>query len=430
MHADVPAVKTTPSDEFFLARQPILGRDQKLFAYELLFRAAGEHEDANITDSAAATAAVISHASQLGMQQVVGEQLAFVNVDASVLLSDFVRFLPANKVILEILETVKPTPELLARVVELKGAGFKFALDDVIAFSPDVDALVALVDIIKVDVQGVARADLSNLTRALRRPQKKLLAEKVETQEEFNLCLELGFDYFQGYHFARPHMLSGKKIAPSEMAILGLLDLLKSRADDHAIETAVKRNALISLNLLRLVNSRAARPGQRIESLAQALTLLGRRQLQRWLQILLYTAPDATMEFKSPLLQMASTRGKLLELMSLKVTPNDPAAADTAFTVGIMSLTEAMLSVPMHDILENVDVATDVRAALIDRAGTFGQMLRVAEVLENAVTGRPLNAALKKLGLTVKEMREIELTAFEWVQELSHEVHSPVLLAE
>jgi EAL and modified HD-GYP domain-containing signal transduction protein len=421
MHADVSAIKTPPSDEFFLARQPILGRDQNLFAYELLFRAAGEHEDANITDSAAATAAVISNASQLGMQQVVGEQLAFLNVDETVLLSDFVHFLPPHQVILEILETVKPTPALLARVVELKLHGFKFALDDVVAFSPDVDALVALVDIIKVDIQGVDRADLGSLTRALRRPQKKLLAEKVETQEEFSLCLELGFDYFQGYHFARPHMLSGRQIAPSGVVILGLLDLLKSQADDRAIETAVKRDALISLNLLRLVNSRAARPGQRIDSLAQALQLLGRRQLQRWLQILLYTAPGATVELKSPLLQMASTRGKLLELMSLKVTPNDPAAADTAFTVGIMSLTDAMLSVPMRDILANVDVAEEVRAALIDHAGTFGHMLRVAEVLENAVVGRPLSAALRKLGLTVKEVRDIELAAFEWVQELAVE---------
>ena len=421
MHADVPAVKTTPSDEFFLARQPILGRDQNLFAYELLFRAAGEHEDANITDSAAATAAVISHASQLGMEQVVGEQMAFVNVDEFVLHSDFVHFLSPHKVILEILETVKPTPALLARVVALKELGFKFALDDVIAFSPDVDSLVQLVDIIKVDIQGVAPAALASLTHALRRPQKKLLAEKVETQEEFNLCLALGFDYFQGYHFARPSMLSGKKIAPSSVAVLALLDLLKSQADDRTVETAVKRDALISLNLLRLVNSRAARPGQRIESLAQALQLLGRRELQRWLQILVYAEPGATVELKSPLLQLASTRGKLLELMSLKVAPGDAAAADTAFTVGIMSLTEAMLSVPMVDILENVDVADDVRSALIERTGKLGQMLRVAEVLEHEVELRPLNAALKKLGLTFKEIRDIELAAFNWVRELAVE---------
>jgi EAL and modified HD-GYP domain-containing signal transduction protein len=421
MHADVPAVKSMPSDEFFLARQPILGRDQNLFAYELLFRAAGEHEDANITDSVAATAAVISHASQLGMEQVVGGQMAFVNVDEVVLLSDFVSFLSPHKVILEILETVKPTPRLLARVVELKRMGFKFALDDVVAFSPDVDSLVALVDIIKVDIQGVEKADLASLTQSLRRPQKKLLAEKVETQEEFNICLELGFDYFQGYYFARPSMLSGKKIAPSTVAILALLDLLKSQADDRTVETAVKRDALISLNLLRLVNSRAARPGQRIESLAQALQLLGRRELQRWLQILVYAEPGATVELSSPLLQLASTRGKLLELMSLRVAPQDAAAADTAFTVGIMSLTEAMLSVPMSDVLENVDVAEDVRTALIERSGPLGQMLRIAEMLEHAVELRPLNAALRKLGLTVKEIRDIELTAFNWVRELAVE---------
>jgi EAL and modified HD-GYP domain-containing signal transduction protein len=118
MHAVATAATSTPSDEFFLARQPILGRDQKLVAFELLFRAAPEHEDAQLTDYAAATAAVISHASQLGMRQVVGEQVAFVNVDEVVLMSDFVRFLPPDKVILEILETVRPTAALLARVRE------------------------------------------------------------------------------------------------------------------------------------------------------------------------------------------------------------------------------------------------------------------------------------------------------------------------
>jgi EAL and modified HD-GYP domain-containing signal transduction protein len=147
-----------PSDEFFLARQPILGRDQKLVAFELLFRAAPEHEDAQLTDYAAATATVISHASQLGMEQVVGEQLAFVNVDEVVLMSDFVRFLPPDRVILEILETVQPTDEVLARVRELKELGFKFALDDVIGHSEQVSKLIDLVDVIKVDLKGVSAA--------------------------------------------------------------------------------------------------------------------------------------------------------------------------------------------------------------------------------------------------------------------------------
>jgi len=421
MHAEATAAASVPSNDFFLARQPILGRDQHLVAFELLFRAAGEDDDAKLTDNAAATAAVISHASQLGMEQVVGERLAFVNVDEVVLMSDFVRFLPPHKVILEILETVKPTRQLLARVAELKELGFKFAVDDVVEHSPELDRLVGLVDVIKVDVKLTPRAELEQLVASLKSTGKKLLAEKVETLDEFRLCMDLGFEYFQGYYFARPVILSGKKITPSEMAILHLLELVSSDADAQVIETAVKRDALISLNLLRLVNSRAA-PGPQIESLSQALSQLGRRQLQRWLQILLYTTAGGV-ELASPLLQLATTRGKLLELMTLAKNPHDAARADRAFTVGIMSLADALFSIPMQDILDHVEVADDVRAALLDREGDFGTMLRIAELLEAAEGGCKLYNALRRLGLTVAQIREIELKAFDWVREMTHEVH-------
>ncbi|MGJ9417539.1 EAL and HDOD domain-containing protein [Massilia sp. CMS3.1] len=422
MLAEVRALSTTmPSDEFFLARQPILGRDQHLVAYELLFRAAGEHDDARLTDGAAATAAVISHASQLGLEQVVGNKLAFVNVDEDVLMADYVRFLPPNKVILEILETVKPTEPLLARVAELKRLGFKFALDDVVHHSEEVDKLLDLVDVVKVDLQGVTPDVLGHLAISLRKSGKKLLAEKVETQQEFRLCMELGFDFFQGYYFARPVILSGRKITPSEMVILYLLELINSDADDAMIETAVKRDPLISLNLLRLVNGRAAGPDSRIESVAEALTQLGRKQLRRWLQILMFAAPGSKVELNSPLLQLATTRGKLLELMSLQVRPGDVIGAERAFTAGIMSLADALFSMPMADILDNVELAADVRAALLARTGDLGAMLNLVERLEKADTGRQFTGALRKLDLTSKQVREIELAAFNWVRELVHD---------
>ena len=422
MSIDAATQLSLPFDDFFLARQPILGRDQHLVAFELLFRTAGSNE-ANVTDDAAATAAVIAHASQLGMEQVVGPQLAFVNVNAVALMSDYVRFLPADKVILEILETVKATPELLARVIELKALGFKFALDDVVAESDDVRALVGLVDVIKIDVKGVAPARLPALTRSLRRQNKKLLAEKVETVEEFRQCLELGFEYFQGFYFARPAILSGKKIAPSEFAILHLLELVNSDADSHTIELAVKRDALISLNLLRLVNTPAAGVRGRIDTLGQAIEVLGRQQLQRWLQILLYATPGVKVELNLPLLQMATTRGKMLELMSLKMHPGQQDAADTGFTVGIMSLTDALFSMAMEDVLDTVEVADEVRAALLYRRGEYGDMLNIVEMLEKARCGKPLAAALRHLDLTSKDLREIEMAAFEWINELAQDVH-------
>jgi EAL and modified HD-GYP domain-containing signal transduction protein len=185
-------------DDFFLARQPILGRDQCLIAFELLFRKTAEAE-ADVTDHAAATAAVISHTSQLGMDHVVGHRLAFLNVNEVVLMSDFIRFLPPERVILEILETVQATEEVLGRVKELKQLGFRFALDDVVADDDNTRQLLALVDVIKVDLKGVDASELPRLAGSLRRPGQKLLAEKVETHDEFEQCLALGFDYFQGY---------------------------------------------------------------------------------------------------------------------------------------------------------------------------------------------------------------------------------------
>eukprot|EP01032_Pedospumella_encystans_P031220 gene31220-35238_t len=238
------------ANHFYLARQPILNRSQRLVAYELLFRNA-DTDRADVTDDAAATATVIAHASELGMGQVVGDQMAFVNVDKVGLMSDFIRFLPNDKVILEILETVQATPDVLERVRELKEAGFRFALDDVVSESEDVSKLQPMMDVIKVDIHHMHPARLSALAGSMRNSHQKLLAEKVETVEEFQQCMDLGFEYFQGYYFARPVILSGKKITPSQLSILNLLNLLGSDADQRELERSVKHDPLITLNLLR-----------------------------------------------------------------------------------------------------------------------------------------------------------------------------------
>ena len=403
-------------NHYFLARQPILDREQRLVAYELLFRDTQSNE-ALFTDGMAATATVIAHASELGLEYVVGQQLAYVNVDTQALMSDLIRFLPTHRVILEILESVSATPEVLARVAELKRAGFRFALDDVIAASDDVQKLQALVDVIKVDIHQVAPDALAALTRLLQGAGKMLLAEKVETRAEYEQCLRLGFDYFQGYYFARPLILSGKKIAPSELAILHLLDLIKADAEHVEIERSIKHDALISLYLMRLVNTPAVGARMRIDTVGQALLVLGRRQLQRWLQILLYVQPGPAPQFTSPLLQLATTRGKLLELMIEKLCPGQRSLADIGFTVGVMSLMDALFSIPMADILSTVNVDDKVRDALLLRRGDYGRMLTLIEHLEQAQCGTALAQSLHELSLTAPELHAIQLAAFEWVND-------------
>jgi EAL and modified HD-GYP domain-containing signal transduction protein len=418
---------TTPvpsnfADNFFLARQPILNRGQRLVAYELLFRDARQRNEADVTDDAEATATVIAHASELGMGQVVGDQMAFVNVDAVGLMSDFIRFLPNDKVILEILETVKATPEVMDRVRELKQAGFKFALDDVIGHSEDVQKLQPLCDVIKVDIKDMQPGTLQALARVLKNPKQKLLAEKVETIEEFQQCMELGFEYFQGYYFARPVILSGKKISPSQRSVLHLLDLLNTDATSQEIERSVKHDALITLNLLRLVNTPAVGARYRINSVGHALMVLGRRQLQRWLQILLYVKNGGTQEFTSPLLQLATTRGKTLELMVEHLRPGQRVSADIGFTVGVMSLMDTLFSIHMRDVLDSVNVLDEVRAALLHRSGDYGSMLNLIEHIEKAGDRKTLAPLLHQLALKPSELYAIQLAAIEWVTEYARHI--------
>jgi len=410
-----PTMPSKLADNFFLARQPILNRGQRLVAYELLFRDARTRNEADVTDDAEATATVIAHASELGMEHVVGDQMAFVNVDAIGLMSDFIRFLPNDKVILEILETVKATPEILDRIRELKQAGFKFALDDVIGQSEDVQKFQPLCDVIKVDIKDMQPGTLPALARVLKNPKQKLLAEKVETIEEFQECMELGFEYFQGYYFARPVILSGKKISPSQRSVLHLLDLLNTDASSHEIERSVKHDALITLNLLRLVNTPAVGARYRINSIGHALMVLGRRQLKRWLQILLYVKTGSAQEFTSPLLQLATTRGKTMELMVEHLRPGQRVSADIGFTVGVMSLMDTLFSIHMRDVLESVNVLDEVRAALLHRSGDYGSMLNLIEHIERDRDGQQLAQLLHQLALTPAELYAIQLAAIEWV---------------
>jgi len=412
-----PPQQARPFDHFFLARQPILNRGQRLVAYELLFRDGRVRNDACISDDTAATASVIAHASELGMEQVVGDQMAFVNVDAVGLMSDFIRFLPPDKVILEILETVKATPELLERIHELKRAGFRFALDDVIAQTDDVAQLQPLCDVIKIDIHEMGLDQLPALARQFKNPRQKLLAEKVETMDEFQQCMDLGFEYFQGYYFARPMILSGKKISPSQRSVLHLLDLLNSDAASEEIERSVKHDALITLNLLRLVNTPAVGARCRVNSVGHALMVLGRRQLRRWLQILLYVKNGAVQEFTSPLLQLATTRGKTLELMMEHLRPGQRVNADIGFTVGVMSLMDTLFSMHMNEVLDSVHVLDEVRTALLYRAGDYGNMLGLIEQIEQGRDGQHLAQRLQALQLTPAELYAIQLAAIEWVSD-------------
>lgn len=400
--------------EFYLGRQPILDRNQNLFGYELLFRNAPVGP-AHITTELSATAAVIAHASQLGMERTVGDALGFVNVDADVVMTDIFSFLPRERMVLELCATVPVTPRLLARVEELAGLGFRFALADVTGENETVGALVPWIEYVKMDMRNTPLSTLMKLAPRFRQQKKKLVAEKVETREEFKNALDLEFDYFQGYYFSRPVIMSGKKLSPSQLAVMELMTLVTSDADNIDIERAIKRDVSLALNLLRLVNTPAVGARQRIDSLSQAVTLLGRRQLQRWLQIMLYAEPSKRGHSMTPLLMLATTRGRLLELLAGKLRPSQRHVADIAFTVGIMSLMDTLFGMPMAEILAQIPVNDDVSQALLYRDGFYGDLLKLAECIERIEEMEAhIVPALRNLAMSTDELVELELAAFEW----------------
>lgn len=405
--------------DFYLARQPILDREQELYAYELLFRSA-ECGAANVTDDVAATAAVIAHASELGLPNVLGTSLGFINVDADVLMSEFIHFLPKSDVVLEILETVEASERVLARVAALAQSGYVFALDDVVATSANVEKLLALVQFIKIDICGVAADELPQLARKFKSHGKLLLAEKVESYDQYQQCLRLGFDFFQGYYFATPTILSGRKLSPSQHAIMQLMAQFASDADWEEIESVIKQDASLGLTLLRLANSPSMGGAGRIRSLRQALASLGRSRLQRWLQILLYADSGKAGGTASPLLRLATTRGRLLELIAEKVCAGNRGVADTAFAVGVMSLMDALFGLPMEKILERYPFEGEVRNALLSRAGILGDMLCLAEHIERIEqTGAKVAPLLKRLGLSAEDLVPMQLAAFKWSDTVS-----------
>jgi len=408
------------SQDIFIGRQPILDRGQQMYAYELLFRQ-GQQNSANVSDDRAATATVLSHVfSELGVEAALGPYLGFVNLDASMLLSDTLELLPREKFVLEVLETVEITPEIVLRCRQLKDLGFQLAMDDFITVEERHRPLLEMADIVKVEINGMDNATLTATTRELRHWPVRLLAEKVDNESQVRDCIDLGFDLFQGYYFARPMIIAGKKLSHSELTLNRLLGLVLEEADSSALEAMFKKEPGLTLNLMRLTNSAASGIRQKITSVRHAITVLGRRQLLRWLQILMYAGvlPDGS--FSNPLLQLAATRGRFMELLAEDLYGSSRSLEERAFMTGIMSLMPVLLHVPMEEITRALNIVEEVRDALENRAGLLGRMLQLSEELEKGDPVACRNLAAGLPGISRERVNARLTQAMAWANSIDH----------
>lgn len=400
-------------NQAFIGRQPIIDLQQKIIGYELLFRHSADASEAQITsDLEAGSKVLLNTYSNMDANWLLGDKLAFINIAAPMLESDFLELLPAKRVVLELIETVEATPEQVARIQSLRHMGFRFALDD-FDHRPINTDLLPLADFIKVDIQALGLDGTTTLVHSLKNHSAKLIATKVETRTEFKFCKELGFHYFQGYYFAHPETLTAKIINPAHATVLTLLNKVRNNEDVKEIENGFKADVALSFKLLRYINSVGFGLSCEIQSIRHALAILGYKQLYRWLTLLLATAGnDST---PPALMKTAITRGRLTELLGQDYLEKNER--DNLFIVGIFSLLDAMLEMPMNEILEKLYLPEDICDALLTQQGMYGPFLALAIACENADPGK-IEAIAFSMAMEPEKVNKAHLDALAWVEQL------------
>lgn len=401
------------SNHAYIGRQPIVDRNQQVIGHELFYRHSAEATEAVISNEFEACANIVNNTlANMGTEWLLGKGLAFINITPELLDSELLDLLPSAHTVLELGVGSQCGADLLYHLRRIRGKGFSIALEDMLPGKHNLPLLEAT-DFIKLDVQHFNNKALAKAISYYRHYPIKLVAKKVETMKEYLACVELGFDYFQGYHFAHPETLSVKVIDPSHATVLELLNKLRANVEIGEIETVFKQNMALSFKLLRYINCAGFGMNTKVQSIQHALTILGYRQLYRWLTLLLITADNATI---SPaLIQMAMARGRFAELLGQHYL--DGRERDNLFIVGVFSLLDVILEMPMSNVLENLNLPENVVDALQYRKGVYAPFLNLVEASENLDWGN-LERLSETLLLSAEKVNQAHLDALIWAEKL------------
>lgn len=401
--------KDAPVQRVLLSRQPIYRVDMSLFGYELLFRY-GNADRATISDGSRATANVIVNAMmEIGMDVMVGRHLAFINFERTLLMGDYCEALPSHRVVLEILETVEPDEALLKKLAHLRGRGYRIALDDFVCaerFLP----LLDFADFVKIDVLD---GDWDRIEAAVARIRKypvELLAEKVETREQFERCRQVGFELFQGYFFCRPQNMSGRPLASNRMALMHLLTQL-NRVDIkiEELEQTISQDVSLSYKLLRYINSAMCSLDRQVDSIRHATVMVGLQKMRIWATLIIFSGFE---EVSSDVIVAGAVRARMCELLATELKCPSP---ERFFMAGLFSVLDAILDRPMEEVLSMLSLSGETKAALLDHAGEIGAVLKCVKAYER----RDWSVALASLSLRHESMEKCYNAALAWAANMS-----------
>lgn len=394
----------------FIARQPIFDRQQQVFGYELLFRS-GMTGAYDASDAEQAACSTLDTSVMMGLDVLCHGTRAFLNFGRDVLLSGYPAFLPPQQTVIEILETVTPDDEVIAACRNLKKQGYTIALDDFIS-AEGMEPLIQVADIIKVDIRQVAPEKWASLASVHSNRGIRMLAEKVETREEFERLLVCGYHYFQGYFLSRPATVAQSEIPPMQANYLRLLQLVQAPQLDFAeLERSVKREAALCYRLLRYLNSSAFGFTKDVTSIRHALSLLGENEVRRWM--CLVALVGAGQGRPPELVRAALVRARFCELLAGKLKKS----SQNLFLLGLLSAMDVLLELPLEIILERMPVSKSIKDALLDRPSPLGPVYKLERAYE-AGNWDACQAEVDELRIGESEVAASYIEAAGWAAEL------------
>jgi c-di-GMP-related signal transduction protein len=405
-------------ETFLIGKQPILNCQEEIVAFELLFRSQRSGSSAKFDSATQASSRVILNMlSNIGIESLLGKHQGFVNVDLDLLMSDSIELLPKQLVGLELLESIEATPKVVERCRKLKSLGYQLALDDH-KYCPSFEPLYnGLIDIIKIDLFTTPLSSLSGVVEQFRRYPVRLLAEKVETRQEFLLCRSLGFELFQGYFFARPTLIQKQRLTSCIQSFLKLMTQLGNDAEISELEGTFKESPVLVYKLLMLVNSVSFGLHDKVRTIRHAITVVGRQQLKRWVQIALF-ADDGRQDFNNPVMHMAVARANFMEELARAHPHIGDCSPDEAFMAGILSMLKDVYDIVIDNVIAGLNHLEDIEDAVEEERSKINILLCLARMIEKNKLDEAAEY-FELLGISLESVFECQKKAFDYHMGLS-----------
>ena len=400
--------------DIYLGRQAIYDANKKLVAYEILFRNSTINKFSADIDEEKATMKLISNCNTIGLDKLTNNKKAFINFPQGSLLKDVATLLPKDIVVIEILETVEPNRDVIMYLTELKEKGYKIALDDVID-NIKVNEFKDLIDIYKIDFINTTQETRKSLIKEIREvnPNAILVAEKVETEEEVIEAKENGYKLFQGFYFSKPTMIFGKDVPVRNLTCFNIMiELLNEDFNINTIEEIIKSDVGVSYKLLKFLNSAAFGFLQKIKSIKQAIALLGKNELKKWLALILISEMNSGQD--EEITKDTILRSRFCELIEEKTHSNKKSEA---FLVVLFSNLDLFINKDMSEIVSELPIEDEVKNALLGHDGELKDVLELALAYEHMEVEK-IDFYVEKLGIDNAELADVYMESLEWVNKL------------